>query len=424
MNTKLKPFLALALFGVLATSCDKKEIDEAAKPSETSASSAKSANLIYEETMEGSSPFSTAHGIEAGSMSYGLTYVTNPVFTGKKAARFELRETDPLESTGKRVEVTIVKGSEGDIQKDTWYSFSQYLPTDYAKDKEPEVINQWFQGSSPATALRIKDDTYHLHTGNSLSPDNRQYISLGPVAKGQWTQFVLHFIHSNGSDGLIEVWRNGTKILTHKGGNMYSGELPKWKVGVYKSAFKYGTSDVDKRVLYYDDIRVGNANATLAEMMGSATTAPAPAPTEPAPAPAPTEPAPAPAPTEPAPAPAPTGQQVVSFTLVNAETNKDIMTIANGAAISLSTIKTSKVNIRANTSPSTVGSVYFALSGAGSKTRSDESFPYSLMGDSKGDYYNWTPAAGTYTLKGTAYTGGNKTGTAGTTLSINFTVKK
>ena len=418
MNTKLKPFLALALFGVLATSCDQKETDEA-NPSVTSASSARSANLIFEETMEGTKPFSTAHGIEAGSMSYGLTYVTNPVFTGKKAARFELRETDPLESTGKRVEVTIVKGSEGDIQKNTWYSFSQYLPTDYAKDKEPEVINQWFQGSSPATALRIKDDRYYLHTGNSLSPDNRKYIDLGAVTKGQWNQFVLHFIHSNGSDGLIEVWRNGTKILTHKGGNMYSGSLPKWKVGVYKSAFKYGTSQVSKRVLYYDDIRVGNSNATLAEMMGSGTSTPAPTPT-PTPEPTPT-PTPEPTPT---PTPTPTGQHVVSYTLVNAETDKDIMTISNGATISLSAIKAKKVNIRANTSTSRVGSVYFALSGAGSKTRSDESYPYSLYGDKNGDYYNWEPKAGSYTLKGTAYTGANRTGTAGTTLSINFTVKK
>ena len=424
MNTKLKPFLALALFGVLATSCDKKEIDEAASPSQTSASSARSANLIYEETMEGSKPFSTANSTSSvGKQSYSLTYVNNPVFTGSKAARIELRDSDPLVSTGKRVEVTPVNGSEGDITKDTWYSWAQFLPTDYAKDKEPEVINQWFQGESPATAVRIKDDHYWLHTGNTLSPDNRKYIDLGAVSKGQWTQFAFHFIHSNGSDGLIEVYRNGTKILTHKGGNMYKGDLPKWKVGIYKSAFKYGTSQVSKRVLYYDDIRVGNANATLADMMGSGTTAPAPAP-----APAPTEPAPAPAPapapTEPAPAPAPTGQNVVSYTLVNAETNKDIMTLTNGATISLSAVKASKINIRANTSPSKVGSVYFVLTGASSQTKSDESFPYALFGDKSGDYNNWAPASGNYTLKGTAYTGANKTGTAGTTLSINFTVKK
>ncbi|KAA9325650.1 polysaccharide lyase [Adhaeribacter soli] len=321
MKNLIKPFLPIALFGVLATSCDKNEMDEMTPATQETTmgnpeageefgesgadsslageaadmgapemggqetgftennadtditpmgtTTARTANgLIYEETMEGANPFATAHEVEKGSMPYGITYVTNPAFKGRKAARFELRETDPLESTGKRVEVTVVKGSEGHITKNTWYSFSQFLPTDYAKDNQPEIINQWFQGNSPATAIRIKNDRYYLHTGNSLSPDNRKYVDLGPVKKGQWTQFVLHFNHSNGPDGLIEVWKDGQKVLTHRGGNMYPGILPKWKVGVYKHAFKNNSSAVDKRVLYYDDIRVGGPNATLAQMMG------------------------------------------------------------------------------------------------------------------------------------------------------------
>src|SRR5204862_8095518 len=126
MNNKLKPFLALALFGTLATtSCQKKDSEQVSPTSEmtpSGAEAARSANVTYEETMEGSNPFSTAYEIEKGSMSYGLTFVNGPAFSGSKSARYELHDTDPLESTGKRVEAAIVKGAG----KNVWYSFAQF----------------------------------------------------------------------------------------------------------------------------------------------------------------------------------------------------------------------------------------------------------------------------------------------------------
>ena len=53
------------------------------------------------------------------------------------------------------------------------------------------------------------------------------------------------------------MWYNGKKIITHSGGNMYNDVLPKWKIGIYKAAFKHGTSDVTKRILFFNNIKVG-----------------------------------------------------------------------------------------------------------------------------------------------------------------------
>src|SRR5205085_11630060 len=39
-----------------------------------------------------------------------------------------------------------------------------------------------------------------------------------------------------------------------------------------------------------------------------------------------------------------------------------------------------------------------------------------------GTYNSWTPALGSYTLQGTPFTGQNGTGTAGTSLTVHFTV--
>jgi hypothetical protein len=414
MNIKFRYLLTPLLIGSIAVSCDQKDIEEVVPEgtiTSEATSAATSANVIYEETFEGSNPFSTAHSKEIGSWDYALQFVTNPVFAGNKAARFEIREDQPLIKDGKRAEVTIIKG-ENLPGKNMWYSYAIYFPADYAKDGEQEMINQWYQDRSPATGLRVDDDRIILHTGNTYSPDNRKKIDLGAVEKGKWNTFVFHFIHSNGTDGLIEVWRNGVKVLTHKGGNMYASSImPKFKMGLYKSAFKYGTSAVDKRVLYFDNIKVGNGNATLAEMDPSAglTNAPVtPAPTPSEPTPTPTPPAPTePTPSEPTPTqPAPTTQGVVSFTLVNADTEKDIMTITNGATVNLRTLRASKVNIRANTGSSASGVVKFVLSGADNKTRFDDVAPYALFGDDKkGNYYSWAPKQGSYTLEGTTYTG-------------------
>jgi hypothetical protein len=118
-----------------------------------------SGNVIYEETFEGPEPFSTAHSWDIGDWDYALQFVSSPVFQGTHSARFEIRKDQPLVANGKRAEVVIVKGSEGEISRNTWYSFAVYFPSDgYEFDDHREIINQWYQDGSPATSLRTEED--------------------------------------------------------------------------------------------------------------------------------------------------------------------------------------------------------------------------------------------------------------------------
>ncbi|GAA4440128.1 hypothetical protein GCM10023188_37010 [Pontibacter saemangeumensis] len=111
-------------------------------------------------------------------------------------------------------------------------------------------------------------------------------------------------------------------------------------------------------------------------------------------------------------------QQVLSFTLMNADTKSQIQALTNGATLNLATLPTKNLNIRATTSPATVGSVVFALSGTQSKSATESRVPYDLMGDDGA----WTPAVGSYTLKATPYTNSGGGGSAGTSLLIAFNV--
>lgn len=76
-------------------------------------------------------------------------------------------------------------------------------------------------------------------------------------------------------------------------------------------------------------------------------------------------------------------QEVTSLTLVNASTNKDIQTLNDGDTINLYNTGFS-LNIRANTNPSTVGSVRFGLDGK-NNYQTENAAPYALAGDNRCD---------------------------------------
>jgi len=106
--------------------------------------------LLFQENFEGDHPLSSAHNLETGSWDYAMQIVGSPVYKGKKAVKFEIRDNQPLVKNGKRAEVTIIKALPG---KDMWYSYAVYFPSvGFAKDSQREVISQWYQNGSPATS--------------------------------------------------------------------------------------------------------------------------------------------------------------------------------------------------------------------------------------------------------------------------------
>lgn len=115
-------------------------------------------------------------------------------------------------------------------------------------------------------------------------------------------------------------------------------------------------------------------------------------------------------------------QSVVGFTLVNADNATDIRQINNGAVLNLATLATKNLSIRANTNPTTVGSVTLDLSGAASIKRTENFLPYALTHNSPGSYAPWTPPLGNYILTATPYTLSYQHGTKGTPLMITFSV--
>ena len=84
---------------------------------------------------------------------------------------------------------------------------------------------------------------------------------------------MFHVTHSAGDDGLVEIWRDGKLIAQSNGANMYDltggvFHAPGWKLGIYKSSWnKGGVTNSSKRVLYFDEIKLGDERASLNDMM-------------------------------------------------------------------------------------------------------------------------------------------------------------
>ena len=115
-------------------------------------------------------------------------------------------------------------------------------------------------------------------------------------------------------------------------------------------------------------------------------------------------------------------QRVTSFTLVNAALDTDLRKLKDLDTLDFVKLSTNVLNIRANSTPDTVGSVVFNLSGAENSIRTESIVPYSLFGDISGNYVNWTPISGSYTLTATPYSGAGGTGNMGIPLTIQFIV--
>ncbi len=111
---------------------------------------------------------------------------------------------------------------------------------------------------------------------------------------------------------------------------------------------------------------------------------------------------------------------VLSFTLVNAETNEDIVELTEGLQIAMSSLPTLNLNIRANTTDD-VQSVFLEITGAILGSRIENVAPYALFGDFPANHYFGKPfASGFYTITADPYSENRLGGKLGTSLTINF----
>lgn len=205
-----------------------------------------------------------------------------PARKGKYSARFEFAKSDVL-NYNHYVRAEIRQPSDGEAEK--WFGFSNYLPGDFVTDQLAEKIAQWHEvpdwdlgenWRSPPISFGIENGRYYLQilwaaaaVNTNNTKDGEKKVDLGPVDKMKWNDWVFHIKFSYKNDGILEVWKNKVKVFSLYGPNSFNDKVyPYFKIGIYKWGWDgwASYSPENKRVLYYDEVRIGNKNANLNEV--------------------------------------------------------------------------------------------------------------------------------------------------------------
>lgn len=258
-------------------------------------------NLIWEDTFEaggwraskdsGSKGGTVAAAPEwAQSMNQGdysaqavKTVGETPVRDGQYAMRFEWRAENYKKGSNVSKKASLFTRKDPTSQEERWWGFSMYLPSKGMEaDSKSEILAQWHETPDKGEPFRnpplsLSNSNDELSVGwyydtRKLTPQlaaeqkfDRQSRKIGKAPKDRWVDMVWHIKWDPFGKGLLQVWMDGKLVVNEKdiaiGTNddigTYTG------VGIYKYT---GASDHAKRIIYFDEVRGGNAKATYADV--------------------------------------------------------------------------------------------------------------------------------------------------------------
>ena len=238
------------------------------------------ANIFLKEIFENSSldldpDLSDFNPELIGNHSFSLD--NNIKNAGIAGGRFEINQSDALLWGGHRAEFAQLTDS---TLNEGWYGFSQYFPETYIRDTTEEVVGQWHDipddretaARSPSNAISTGNGHLKWTTrwdSRSIQTNNitEGYFEkdLGVIPMNKWIHWVVHIKFSHTNTGILEVWMDGVKVIDRKNmPNCFNdAKYPYFKFGVYR--WEWGTA-VAQRVIYYDEVRVGNKNSSYNEV--------------------------------------------------------------------------------------------------------------------------------------------------------------
>ncbi len=170
------------------------------------------------------------------------------------------------------------------IGSERWYAFSVYIPTSWMYDENKVHLLQWHGtedpgetgiGRNPAlTIIALKGELRirQLWSARRIQTTNENRVDIwkGKLEKGVWMRWVFHMKWSYKSDGFLEIWKDGKKIIDQENHpNCYNdAEGPYFNLGVYwpgaisRSAYPSSA----QHTVHYDTFRIGDSRNVLSDL--------------------------------------------------------------------------------------------------------------------------------------------------------------
>ncbi len=224
-------------------------------------------------------------------------FVSSPVRSGRLAMQHNTKNCDERSELG--INPGLLKEEE-----EYWISWSYFIPKDFNRPilGKPDytIVHQMFYQSSfrdqrsgvtlfecnrkstrngklttrgaPGSHMTISPhgDTFNYTVTFYQGRDSEGRYIFGcknfsiPAKLNEWQDFVMHVKPSSDSEqGFVKIWKNGKLYVNERVALLHPGvsAMGAWKIGVYVGDPGHG-----ERLLYTDELRVGNANSSFEEV--------------------------------------------------------------------------------------------------------------------------------------------------------------
>jgi Polysaccharide lyase len=215
-------------------------------------------------------------GFESGSIAdfwlpgtYGTgLYVPGAVVVSKDyarsgvwSARITVKEGDVEQrgDDGRRVErAELDSGHYPLLGRDVWYGFSFLFPPTFPIVDNRLVIASWKQSDvegSPLIGQRFRDGDHSLTIRRPGAAGSGKSYHLPDIHLGRWTDMVYRVRYSSGKEGRIEVWMNGTRVVSYEGPTASKEGADRFynKIGLYRDRWK------TPMTMYVDNYTLGDS---------------------------------------------------------------------------------------------------------------------------------------------------------------------
>ena len=283
----MKKILIPILSFFLLTGCEKEEEQMLSEQATESSDLLIRDNLLLSGTFETNNleQFDRYEGVPHELTVQGRYYRRGP-----KSCRVELNSHEKNVGGGRYRAELVQYGAGGpNVEQDRWFGFSTRVPEDWRVVETTKSVDIFFQihdkpdpcegYRTPPLSLYISRNTFKAMIHSDSNPCTKGAYPRGegtttetvlntPLIKGKWVDWVIHVKWSYKNDGILEIWQNGKKVTNYRGPIGYNDKGSMFmKAGLYHIGNgDYWPDGLKRRVLYYDQIRMGGPKATYSDV--------------------------------------------------------------------------------------------------------------------------------------------------------------
>jgi hypothetical protein len=96
-------------------------------------------------------------------------------------------------------------------------------------------------------------------TPANTKPRQDRHVKLGKIARGTWTNWVIHYKRSTSNNGVAQLWKDGKLVVDYEGVTSQSNEPDGlWKFGLYRGAPVESKFFGQEYKIYFDDLKIAH----------------------------------------------------------------------------------------------------------------------------------------------------------------------